>query len=329
MADDPRIWFVCPDHDEPSGGVRGIYASVDHLNAAGVPSAVVHQAPGFRCTWFASDTRIVCADDIDVVAGRDLLVIPEIYGANIPYIGEGVPKAVFNRNAYNTFKGLSVIPNPTVPSPYAHPDVIAAVCVSDDNVEYLRHAFPRLTVERVVNPVDPALFHPEPKVPRITFMPRKHAEDAQQVLHMLLHRGALDGMEVTALQGMSLEQVAAVQRSALLFLSFGAPEGWGRPPAEAMACGAVVVGYHGMGGREFLTPEHAFPIPQGDIVGFARTVERLLDQWREDPSALEAIGARAMAAITARYTPEAERESVVRVFSELLERVAPGSLARR
>src|SRR3712207_7225539 len=50
-----------------------------------------------------------------------------------------------------------------------------------------------------------------------------------------------------------------------LFRSEGCP----CPPKEAMASGCVTVGYHGMGGRDYITPAHAFPVPQGDVVAFA------------------------------------------------------------
>jgi glycosyltransferase involved in cell wall biosynthesis len=311
------MYFVCPDHDAPSGGIRGIYAAVDHLTAAGHEAWVVHERRGFRCSWFESTTPIMCADDVDAVAGRDLLVIPEVYGPRIAHIGPGVAKVVFNRNAYNTFNGYPVPAAPGA-SAYEHPDVVGAVCVSDDNVAYLEYAFPSLRVERIVNPVDPALFHPEPKLPVVTYMPRKNARDAAQVINLLSARGALRDIEVLPLEGLPQQGVAAVQRRALLFMCFGHPEGWGRPPAEAMACGTVVVGYHGLGGREFVDPGHAVAIEAGDVVAFARAVEELLDRWREDPHALSAMAAAGARRIAERYTPAAERESVVRVFGELL-----------
>jgi hypothetical protein len=223
----------------------------------------------------------MCADDANAVPGEDLLVIPEVYGPGLADIGPGMAKVVFNRNTYNTFKGYPLVPKRGAVTAYDHPEVVGAVCVSDDNVEYLRYAFPRLHVERIVNPVDPALFHPERKQPLVTFMPRKNADDAGQVLHLLAARGALRDVEVVPLHGMTQEQVAAVQRRALMFLCFGHPEGWGRPPAEAMACGAVVVGYHGMGGREFFDASHAFPVVPGDVLGFARAAEQVLELWRE------------------------------------------------
>lgn len=317
-----RAWFVCPDTDVPSGGVRVIYRHVDHLVAAGIDAAVVHLQPGFRVTWFAHDTPVVCADDVTPDPARDLLVLPEVYGPDLVGIGPGVRKAVFNQNAYNSFVGMAADADPR--TPYTHPEVVAAVCVSDDNVAYLRHGFPRLDVRRTVNAVDPELFRPGgSRRRRVAFMPRKNSAQAVQVLKLLAVRGVLQDVEVVALQGLSERQVAEELRRSLLFLSFGYPEGCPCPPKEAMASGCVVVGYHGMGGRDYFTERNGVPVPQGDVVAFARAVERVLARPQAE---LEAFGLEASARIRARYSPEAERDSVVRVWGELL-RGAPEALA--
>ena len=49
---------------------------------------------------------------------------------------------------------------------------------------------------------------------------------------------------------MTLVDVAAAFKSSFLFLSFGYPEGFGLPVAEALCCGCKVVGYSGLGGKE-------------------------------------------------------------------------------
>ena len=46
---------------------------------------------------------------------------------------------------------------------------------------------------------------------------------------------------------MQHEEVACALQDSLLFLSCGHPEGFGLPLAEAIACGCLVVGYHGLG----------------------------------------------------------------------------------
>src|SRR5204863_3427984 len=126
----------------------------------------------------------------------------------------------------------------------------------------------------------------------------------QQVLRILLHRGALNGWDVTAIDGKSELEAAAMIRSAKVFFSFGYPEGFGLPPAEAMACGCVTIGYHGFGGREFFTPDHGFPIEAGDIQTYARTAERVLLELNRDFQAFDSMTARASGFIRATYSAE-------------------------
>jgi hypothetical protein len=41
----------------------------------------------------------------------------------------------------------------------------------------------------------------------------------------------------------------------MLFVNLDYQEGFGLPSAEAMASACTVIGYHGMGGKEFYRPE--------------------------------------------------------------------------
>ena len=71
----------------------------------------------------------------------------------------------------------------------------------------------------------------------------------------------------------------------LLFLNFCLEEGFSLPAAEAMSCGCIVIGNHGYGAREFMLPEFSFPIPQGDIIQFAQTVEHVVTDFDLNPAA--------------------------------------------
>lgn len=305
--------FVCPDHDAPAGGIRVIYRAVDHLRAAGHDAYVVHEQRGFRPTWFHSETPVLCAADLDAVAGRDLLVVPEIYGPHLGSIAPGVDKLVFNQNTWNTFAGYEqVVRGATA---YDHPEVAGAICVSDAEAETLRFAFPALDVRRITVAPDPALFAPGPKRPVLAYMPRKSPADAAQVLNLLRARGALDGVEVVALHGVDEATVAATLREAAVFLSFSVSEGLGLPPLEAMFSGCLVAGFHGVGGREFLTPRNGWPVEQGDVLALARRTEGLLAWHASDPAAATAFGVAVADRVRATYSPQAERDSVVAAFA--------------
>jgi len=311
-----RIVVLCPDHDAPSGGVRRLYRHVDVLARAGFDAVLLHQKPGFRCTWFENATRVAYAADTPFRPG-DWVVVPEVFGPDLAKIAPGLPKVVFNQNAYLTFTGYSVDPADRR-TPYTHPEVRAALVVSDDNRDYLAYPFPRLALHRVHYGIDP-LFRPAPaKRPLVAYMPRKNAADVVQVVNLLKHRGALDGFRLVPVDGQPEAAVAALLAEAAVFLSFGHPEGCPLPPLEAMASGCVVVGYHGRGGREYLLPEHAFPVEAGDVVGFARAAERVLALARTDPSQLLELGGRARAFVAENYSPRREERGIVSIWQALL-----------
>ncbi len=312
----PRILVLCTDNPAPSGGVRRLYRHVDVLRAQGVPAWVVHEKPGFRCQWFANDTPVLALGQA-AIRSSDFLVIPEIFAANLAQLAPGVRKIIYSQNAYYTFRGW---PREGLNGqcPYRHPDVLATLAVSDDNLAYLRYAFPNLPAHRVHYGIDPVFAPSWPKRRALAFMPRKNADDALQVLNILHARGALTGWELVSIDGQPEEQVAERLRSSALFLSFGYPEGCPLPPLEAMASGCVVAGYHGRGGREYFDPAFSHPIEAGDIIGFARTVEDLLRQEQAEPGLLESQGRLASEFVRANYSPEREARDIVDIWRNIL-----------
>ena len=187
MADDPlqksaRAWFICPDFNRPSGGIRKLYRSVDILNDAGLQAAIVHRRPGFRCTWFENQTRVICSSQA-VVSQRDVIVVPEVYGRSICCLPKGVRLIIFNQGAYLMLDLL--VSEPSSVAPYiANPDLTAVLVVSADSAAVVEYAFPGVHVRCIRNSIDPTIYHPPsvPKNRRIAYMPRRRAEDAAQVL---------------------------------------------------------------------------------------------------------------------------------------------------
>jgi hypothetical protein len=247
----------------------------------------------------------------------DVLVLPEGFGPGLAGIAPGIRKAIFNQNAYRTFHGYPANLEPEQ-TPYLHPDVLAVITISEDNRRYVGLAFPTVNVVRLHYSYDPVAFpFRAKKARRLAYMPRKNSFDAHQVLSILRLRGVLKGWEVTVIDGMSEAQTSAVLQEASIFLSFGHPEGCPLPPAEAMLAGAIVIGYHGMGGREYFKTEHAFPIDVGDISAFAETAESVLAEFDVDDSRLRALAERAAAYIRATYPPEQEEREVVALWRSL------------
>jgi Glycosyl transferases group 1 len=314
-------YFICPDDDQPSGGIRRIYGFVDVLNDAGRSAYVVHGRPGFRPTWFANTTRSVAAKKVQLDKG-DLLVIPEIFGAHIPEIAPGVPHLVLNQGAYMTFTGSALSPEAWRPV-VSLTDTIGIVTVSADSEEYLRWSFRDIPVHRLRLGIDPRLFFPPPegKQRAVAFVPGRNPQELVQLLRILDQRRALEGWRLAPIDKLPEIEAARVLRSSAVFVTVSRQEGFGLPSLEAMACGCVVVGYPGGGGREFLRPDVGYPVEDGAILQCAQTVERVLSLWDAEVAVRE-LCARAADFVRRQYPPEQEAEDVHRVFGDALDAVA-------
>jgi glycosyltransferase involved in cell wall biosynthesis len=311
-----RILVPCMDWTRPSGGVRKLYRHVDILNAAGMPAMILHQAPGFRASWFANETKVSSFHETPPGYG-DVLLVPEILAWQFTGIAPGVPKIIFNQNAYQTFAWRQ--PQHAV-VPYRHPDYLATIVVSDDNRQYLEHTFPGHRVLRIHHSVDPGLFYFQPaKKRQIALMPRKKDADMKQVLGLLRYRGKLDGFTVVEIQDKSEAETAEILRDSMIFLSFSELEGWGLPPMEAMACGCVTIGYDGRGGREFFREPYAIPIQPEDVTAFAAAVERAIADLKANRLPLSVTTGEASDFILSTYSPQREAQDVLQTWREILE----------
>ena len=315
--------MISPDWDKPAGGIRVQYRAVDMLNDAGLEAAIVHRRSGFACSWFEHNTRIVAAADV-VVREQDVIVVPELCGLAILDLPTGVRQVIFNQNAYLTLDTLSA--GPAAAAPYLdNPDLAAVIVVSDDSAAVLEHAFPGAPIRRIRLGIDPAIYYPpaEPAGKRIAYMPRRRAEEASQVIRLLELRGVLDTWEVVTIDGCNEAEVADLLRSSRIFLSFSEREGFGLPPCEALACGCLVVGFDGFGGREFFHAPFAESVEDGDVVAFARAIERVARQVDENPAAMTAASRSGARFVLERYAPQIERKDLVDVFERVLGLKAP------
>lgn len=343
----PTIYYLCPEHSTPVGGVRVIYRHVDILNQNGIPAYVVHQTPGFRVKWFENNTPIVywrnnkltrlfgkikrrmqpgATVELNIfgsekrkIGANDILVIPELYGPDLAdAYGRGIKKVVLNQNCYLTFKGYSFQRDRLI-TPYRHPDVLATLINSEDGENYLHHAFPDLPLARFRLSIDPQIFfYGAEKKKQICFSQIKNKADALQVINILKFRGVLKDYDLVPFINVPQREVSRICRESLMFLSFGYPEGFGLPAAEAMASGCLVIGFHGGGGKEFFRPEFTYPIEQGDILQFARTVEQVIKDYETAPEAVLEKGRLAADFIRDRYAPAKEDAEVSEAWNRIL-----------
>ena len=317
-----RLLFVCyPDTNQPIGGVKQIYRQVELLHNSGWDAYVLHQEPGFRVDWFSSDAPVL---DLEAYkksppsADNDLVVLPETWLANVPTYLPGIPKVIFNQNAFYSF-GLSGNCDNRTLDFYQHGDIKAVVTVSNDSRELLTQGcgIPSDRCFTLINGIDRQLFHaPKMKRRRVVFLGRKHVDHARKVALMASQHEKLQHLTFQELPRLRHEEVARALQEALLFLSCGHPEGFGLPLAEAIACGCLVVGYHGLAGRDFALP-HMQVVEFGDLLGLLKGVEKELNRFDAAPEAVIQERLAASEAILQTYSPEAELDCCLRTWANI------------
>ena len=253
-----------------------------------------------------------------VIQSNDIFVFPEVYGPKIAQLLNGNKKIIYNQGAYQTFfhHDLNLENNTT---PYLNKELIATIVNSEDAKNYIIHVFPQMIVERVRYGIDSKNFYPaENKKRKIAFMPRRLRADLLQVINILKFRGILENWELVEIHNMNEHQVANNLRECALFLSLSINEGFGMPPAEAMACGCIVVGYAGKGGKEFFKEDFCYPVEDRDVIAFAKTLEKVIKEYENDDKPFLEKGRKASQFILSEYSMEIEVKTIVSCWNEIL-----------
>lgn len=332
----PRVFFVCPIASVPTGGVQQIYRQVEVLNRYGVEAVVLHGDEGYQVHWFdhsaaiAYDHRFHYSAPIEnfgqgaiAIAPEDYLVFPEVWPLDrVEPLSELVNHLViYNQGAYCTFYSHGDLPDGSW-SPYHSPKTRAILTVSEDSAAYLAYGFPHLPIHLIRHGIDGDLFAYRPMADKewpALLVNTKQAKVFQQILYLLSGRGRLlEDNQIVIATGIPRADLAAALQKTAIFLWAGQGEGLGLPVAEAMACGCVVVGFHGGGARQLMQADRAVPIEEGNVLAMAQTLEQLMIQRSRDPAPLAALGQRAAQYIREVHSLDQEARSILQAWAAIL-----------
>jgi glycosyltransferase involved in cell wall biosynthesis len=351
------IYFICPDINKPTGGIKQIYRQVDVLNDNNINAFVLHEENGFRCNWFRNKTRVAynkgMFKEIDLlntkkitfigilkkqfknivyyiknllkaknevkITSKDILVFPEVFGPKIGKILPGIKKVIYNQGAYQTFFNYNLNLD-DLDTPYLNSDLLAVIVNSENARKYITHAFPKIDLYRVHYGIDKANFnYSKNKKQQIAFMPRRLRVDLVQVINILKFRGVLKNWQLVGIQNMNEQEVASTLKDSAFFLSFSINEGFGMPPAEAMACGCIVVGYSGKGGEEYFKDEFSYTIADRNVQEYAKKLEKILLSYEHDTTPFLEQSKKASEYILKEYAIEVEQNDIATVWKNIIE----------
>ena len=113
---------------------------------------------------------------------------------------------------------------------YFHSSVLHVLSISQDTHQFLSQNFAIADsrLSRIVNAIEPIFSPSDTKKRCFHWMPRKNPEHVRAIIHSLLHYppSFSEGWTGSPLQNLSYSDVALRLNEALLFISFGHPEGF-------------------------------------------------------------------------------------------------------
>jgi hypothetical protein len=350
MVNDPTYYFILPPIARPVGGNNVLIQFINTLNEAGYSAAPLYglanqcypyaqcNTPGFYTrdlsTLFARTFRpkrrlqyfrkFVLRDILQ--RGKttnqqlhrkstDIYVLPEFWYPELANMFAGARTVLATQDVYGfsrAFQRDTTHNSPAVINQFGAVFTTSQASAKAVNTiaGLANHNIP-LSIERA------GLTFSQNKKLQIAYMPRKRAEDAGLIISALKSRPALAGVSIVPFTMMSNEKVLETLKDSLIFLSFSSQEGFGLPPAEAMAAGCIVAGYTGVGGDEYFSKDIAYPVADSDIVAFIDTVEAIVTEYRADPHRLDQQRQAASKRILEAYNFASMRTRLLKTWSEI------------
>ena len=320
-----NILFPClPDVERAIGGVKQLYRHAEILDKSGFNALVITENKDFRPKWFKSKARTkevnAIKEDRSVTPDNTVVVMPETYaGADqnnlIGWDIRNYKKVIFNQNAYYTTQGQSL---ETIDNFYENKKVIHVLAISEDTYDYLNTimGIPDERISRIINSIESYFLPEERKEKMIHWMPRKNPGESTEIIKTLGKLNILNGnrWRGEGLKNISHEEVAKKLNNSSIFLSFGSPEGFGLPVAEAMASGNWVIGYTGMGARELFKYGASTEIEFGDWTKFGKSIASVIEKFELNERETNLRVRRQSKAVRHLYSREEEEKSVIEAW---------------
>ena len=285
-----RILYISHDSVTPSGGTKVIYSHVLQLVTTGYPAFVVHNRADFALPWMNTTVPTLHIEKGFEVRPDDILVIPEDYTAALEAFKKvSVRKYVFCQSYIYVFEPLQ---NNRTWNDFG---IAGVFCSSEAVRDFIRVAFGYRNVPVIHNGIPLNVFRPERKKLQIAYMPRKRSAEVVFIRN-LFERLCNSHRSVPWIPIDNVDEVAVAKAlgESAIFLSTSLYEGFGLPPLEAMACGCVVVGFHGYGGLEYARPNNGFWCEEGRIIECAKTLGHVVSLVEDDEEAVRKVREEAL-----------------------------------
>jgi len=311
LTNNRRIIYVLKPFLLPFGGVAVIHDHVQILSQNGFQAFIALPKPPPNDFYNSTAPTIIHNGAMDFREG-DIYVIPEGFSDYMQALKNApVRKVMFCQNQYY----LPFSSNPHLgPSEYFVDNIIVS---SEAIRNFMKEVYGISDVPLIPCAIDTKLFFSSPKKLRqITFVPRKLKTDAIfiEAIFKRMYKEYSD-IPWVPIEGMTRQNAAKIMRESEVFLSLSNRDSFGLPPLEAMASGCLVAGFHGDGGKEYISQDNGWWVESGDLISCAKGIAsafRLLDEGGEKLTRIKSE----MSLTVNKYSPDRMKQELLKFWEE-------------
>ncbi len=308
-----RIVFLSPfAPSEITGGIKTVHRQAELLCELGFDAWVYQPAgaPG----WFQSKAKVLTGASVAAAPG-DVLVFPEVLSGALAELAQAdIPakKVLFCQAQFYTL--FNTVP----PARYRALGFSAVACQSGIAKHFLEGVLGFTGVAVLPCFIDSTLFFPRPKLRQVALIPKKLPREAAviQSLVRLKYPALQFGWHV--IENASETETAEIFGASEIVLSLPFLESFGLVPLEAMASGAIVIGFDGYGGQEYATPENGFWFRPDRLEDTADAIARVAHGLAQADPALMKTRERGFAT-AAGYSRESARDALRMFYGHLVQ----------
>lgn len=330
-----RYLFAMSDLTRPVGGRNVLLNTINVLSRAGFEAFPIYPAAEYQYNHYVCDvpafydTRLnlgsipsrIKAFSKSLVSRKvnkklrleenDIIVVPEFWYPEVSQVFQRQRKILFAQDVFGIFRAhLRDVKSGS--ERIAH---FSGCVATSDASEKAAERVLSAPIFRIEQNIDSSkFFYKHNKKPIICYMPRRRRAEAEIVTSIIKNKKNLKNFEIVAIENVDARALQEIMRESLIFLSFSQNEGFGLPPAEAMACGCIVIGYTGVGGAEYFTSATGFPVEDSNISEFIDTVIRVAEKYQLEPGPLDAMRKHASDYILSRYSTKKSERSVLEAW---------------
>jgi len=303
----------------PSGGIKRLYQHVEILNQNGFSAFILHFKKEFKINWFTSNAPVIYLDDNPPFNPNDTIVFPEGLSAiikkfrNLPF-----KKVVIALSHSYIF--------PSIPLGESWKDygVEAVITPSKTIKDLISWSMGIENIFHIGTSIDHQIFNfdPKNKILKISYIKRK--DSGTEIIEKIIKskNSIYRDIKFEKIEDLPLLDYAEVLKTSDIYITTSPHEGINRSVLEAMACGCICLGYHGIGSKDYICESgenQNFILAENmNYIELSKLLANTIDQILQKETVISKIRKNALTTAS-EFDQNSESDSVINFWSQFIK----------